>query len=1199
MKKNIQCICFFFAALFVLLPLHAQQVSKVSQLSALSQKHAQHQAGGSFSRSKVAADKWNTMRGYSATIGGSPQTTRQTAASHPLKQPLLFNKSKIQQYPKDLQVIEVQYADALATPVFVRLQANDGRFRFVNEQTAVVGALDLLHQFKALFRLNDAPHEMQLISAERDNLGIMHLRFQQQVGGIPVYGKQILVHFTTENDAVINGRYLPTPQVASLLPYFTPENTAQAALADLQTRTTVRQLSDEEKKLLHYQQASAELVIWAGNNEQIAIPKLAYRHTIRPNFLERWEYFVDAQTGEILNFYNNTCTEGPSTAQMTDLNGVNRTINTYQVGSTYYMIDGSRQMFNLAQSNLPEKPVGGIWCINANNTGATSFAQVTSSNNVWNSPRAASAQYNAGQCYEYYRTTHNRNSLNGQGGTIISVINVTQNGQQMDNAFWNGQFMAYGNGDQAFTPLAGALDVAGHEMTHGVIENNSAGGLEYQGQSGALNESFADVFGAMIDRNDWKMGEDIVQSGVFPGGALRDLQNPHNGCSSSNCNGWQPSSMSEYENTSQDNGGVHSNSGIPNRAFYLFATAVTKEKAERVYYRALTQYMTNHAQFLDMRNAVIQSATDLYGNNSYEAQSAGTAFDGVGIFGGASNNNNAQNDNYPPVNGTDWIAAYSYLASDPNAFYMIKSNNPTNNDFHPLTQSVAANNPTFPDDGSVGLFVGQDNNLYAFSTDYNNPGINQLTDSGDYGNVALSRDGNKMAVVSNSLTDANIYVYNFVTEQWHTFQLYNPTYSGVENGTARYADALDWDFTGEYVLYDAYSEINNTSGGVYGYWDVNFMHVWNSANNTAADGTVEKLFSSLPNGVSIGNPIFSKNSPYIVAFDYIEGNSYALLGANLNNGDVGTILSENATLGVPSYSRLDDAICFTTNDNNGNPMVAKISMAADKINSSGNPAGFASNMQWGTWFSIGQRPSSNCVGFAVNVSAQGSTQICSGGNVVLDAGAGYASYAWSGGGNQRFKTVSSAGNYVVTVTLNGCSAVSPPVVVSIRPNPTANFTTSVNASLVQCTNTSSSATEYLWNFGDGSTSTEPNPTHNYTSTGNKTITLTASNPCASNTTTRTVTISVVGIEPVNTSLLGTVLPNPSTGYLAVCLKNAPLQATQVTVYDLGGKCLLSEQHTSDANGSFNLDLRTCHVGVYLIEFVNDKGKYTELVSLLR
>ena len=103
------------------------------------------------------------------------------------------------------------------------------------------------------------------------------------------------------------------------------------------------------------------------------------------------------------------------------------------------------------------------------------------------------------------------------------MINVANSdGSDMDNAFWNGAVMFYGNGDQAFdAPLSKALDVAGHEMSHGVIQ--ATANLEYQYESDAMNESFADIFASMIDRDDWQIGEDVANSAVFPSGTMRDM----------------------------------------------------------------------------------------------------------------------------------------------------------------------------------------------------------------------------------------------------------------------------------------------------------------------------------------------------------------------------------------------------------------------------------------------------------------------------------------------------------------------------------------------------------------------------------------------------------------------------------------------------------------------------------------------------
>ncbi|CAG0908569.1 unnamed protein product, partial [Darwinula stevensoni] len=156
---------------------------------------------------------------------------------------------------------------------------------------------------------------------------------------------------------------------------------------------------------------------------------------------------------------------------------------------------------------MPDDPDGVIWTIDAFNTSPEKsnfkYDHVTSTNNSWSSKTAVSSHYNGGQAFEYFRNVHGRKSINGQGGNIISFVNVADDdGSSMGNAFWNGQAMFYGNGDGAFQPLARGLDVAGHEMSHGVIQ--STANLEYQGESGALNESFADVFGVLIDRDDWK-----------------------------------------------------------------------------------------------------------------------------------------------------------------------------------------------------------------------------------------------------------------------------------------------------------------------------------------------------------------------------------------------------------------------------------------------------------------------------------------------------------------------------------------------------------------------------------------------------------------------------------------------------------------------------------------------------------------------
>jgi len=188
---------------------------------------------------------------------------------------------------------------------------------------------------------------------------------------------------------------------------------------------------------------------------------------------------INAHTATIEKKYNDVCNFGPKTAKADDLYGTERTINTYELNGDYYLIDGSRSNFNVASSDLPDDPVGAIVTIDLRNNPVDQFGDwvdklqhVESSNNRWSNATAVSAHYNAGKSYEYFKNTFNRNSIDGKGGTIWSVINVSDDrGRPFDNAFWNGSAMFYGNGKDAFQELPKALDAAAHEMSHGVIQN--------------------------------------------------------------------------------------------------------------------------------------------------------------------------------------------------------------------------------------------------------------------------------------------------------------------------------------------------------------------------------------------------------------------------------------------------------------------------------------------------------------------------------------------------------------------------------------------------------------------------------------------------------------------------------------------------------------------------------------------------------
>ena len=454
---------------------------------------------------------------------------------------------------------------------------------------AASATYQFMSQVRGLLKLDNPESNFTVARTETDDLGQTHIRLTQTHRGVPVLGAELVAHLTNGEVSLLNGRYQPLPTDLSTTPKLALIDASEQALTDVRKTSNVRSFGDN---ILKMKTSEGALCIFA----EKGAAKLAYQLTIRPNLLERWEYVIDAQTGEVLDKYNHTCTFlGPIQASGRDLNGVTRSFKTYQQsGNAYYMIDASRPMFNATTSKMPGDPVGALWTVDARNVMSDNpkIYQITSGNNTDWSPTAVSAHYNAGVAYDYYRNTFNRNALNGNGATMVSLINVVDDdGKGLDNAYWNGQVMAYGNG-QLLKPLAGALDVAGHEMTHGVIQNTA--NLQYKTQSGAINESFADVFGTMIERVNWTMGESIATPAVLPSGAVRDLSNPNQGGKTKDPNGYQPATMAQYENTTEDNGGVHINSGIPNFAFYKFASVVGNDKAEKVYYRALTTYLVAH-----------------------------------------------------------------------------------------------------------------------------------------------------------------------------------------------------------------------------------------------------------------------------------------------------------------------------------------------------------------------------------------------------------------------------------------------------------------------------------------------------------------------------------------------------------------------------------------------------------------------------
>ena len=855
--------------------------------------------------------------------------------------------------------------------------------------------------------LDAAATQMQLQSSSSfriknewtDDLGYHHIKLDQLHHGVKVFDGEIMLHAKDGQIYMQNGNYAPSTRL--------PDLTRSAKVSSVEAQEIIR--TDVGSSFLTDWNSLAALGIaedakqWQGelvyynNKGQYT---LAHNYVVFANLAERYEYIVDAETGDVLDSWSTICQlcaskrdtdshagcshseakaaphtmapppDGPAVGTGRDLLNVTRNVNTYELNNAFYMIDASRPMYNAAQSDMPEDPVGAIWTIDIGNqspqNGNATYDQIASNNNNWNnSPEGVSAHYNAGESYAYFRETHNRNGITGDGQTIVSIVNVTdQNGNSMGNAFYNSLAIWYGNGDNTFFPLGRALDVAGHELTHGVVENTA--NLIYQNESGAMNESFADIFGAMIDRDDWRIGEDVARPGAFPGGALRNISNPHNGANTRDYgNGWQPEHMNERFTGSEDNGGVHINSGIPNYAYYKFATAVGKETAERVFYRALSTYLTRSSGFNDLRYAVEQSARDLY--NANVVAEAGQAFSEVGI--GQATVPDHETD--IEVNAGEDLLLSTNIASstlaDRTRLY-VDNLNTGQIIFNPLSSTSFLSRPSVTDDGSQAVFVGEDNTVHLINMDWStNPPTSEeftLTDLGtNWFNVVISRDGNRLALLENAEV-SRVVIYDDLTGEFKTFELFNPSFSeGVQTGEVLFADAMEFDHSGNVLMYDALNQLSGANGQSIAYWDIGFLEVWNPSANTFADGNIEKLFGSLPENISIGNPTFSKNSPFIISFDSrtSENNgsfSYQVIGMNVET-NTRQALVNNDFWGFPSYSRDDTRMAVDVGNDAGDAAegLATIGLQEDKISLTPGSINIYNEgeIHWGVWFSNGTR----------------------------------------------------------------------------------------------------------------------------------------------------------------------------------------------------------------------------------------------------
>lgn len=737
------------------------------------------------------------------------------------------------------------------------------------------------------------PENIRINKVETDKRGTLTGRGGQTFKGYPVYGTDFTFNISSGTER-FSGRTVEESKIAESVATLDAGQAIQTIRKDLREKTKERTLTKAELKLVGGTQAKVDTLYYPTAD---GLYRLSFRICYRPNLAEEWIYFINATDGTIISHYNNT--KGgweKKTFTGEDLNGVRRSIHTaYNTDANiYYLHNLAEEMNDLENEN------GAILVHDANFTNALKLKTepCTSKNNEW-SPLHVSTMWGITQTYHYFKNTFGRNSLDGEGGNIIGIINMNdeKTGGPMDNAYWNGAYMAFGNGDKAFKPLAGSLDVIGHELGHGVIEKTA--NLEYRAQAGAMNESFADIFGAMIDRANWQLGEDIVKPEFYPSGATRDMSNPHNGCASNKELGWQPAHTSELYTGEKDNGGVHINSGILNFAYYKYATATSKDKAEQVYYHALTHYLTSTSRFTDLRLAIIRSARELYGEEN--AAHATKAFDEVGVW--EDEVSLLPEMPLDPNPGDECLAAN---IKDPESGRVrLMTYNTATDTYKLISEMPALTTPSVTDNGKTLLYVGEDYKIYRCDLEKGTRTV--YSEETPFANVAISKDGKRVAAVTYSDYDPHVYVRNLDDKEWIVFKLFTPATEGTTYDV-KYADHIEFDLSGETLLYDAYNATSQFS-----FWNIGALEVWDEEMKDWSEGTISIPFT-VNDGTSVGNPTFFKNSPDKFIFEVISSDGKIKLALASNGKIRSSIITPLSQPAYPTLGIKDEYIALMEYD---------------------------------------------------------------------------------------------------------------------------------------------------------------------------------------------------------------------------------------------------------------------------------------------
>jgi Zn-dependent metalloprotease len=488
---------------------------------------------------------------------------------------------------------------------------------------------DIFKNHYKAFGLSD-PSEMRLYRTDIDEFGLKHYRFRQEYKNVPIFGAEYIIHERRNASPTGYGFISPDFKIPTH-PSISPQTALASALNEVNAQVYMWQNRENEamlKKILKDDFATfypePQLMLIGPNVFPFMTGyKLAYKIDVYAEQpLGYYSVFVDAHSGAIITKYNNLQYEYETGTAVTLYH------DTVQIVTEHF--PGGFRLREVRDGVV-------IMTLDANNkTGLKDATDFTDTDNFWNNVNArldetaTDVHWSTEMTYDYYKQVHHRNSIDNKGMDIISLAHI---GVNYANAYWNGAFMSYGDGNNR-NPFT-RVQIVGHELTHGVTQHTAA--LIYAYESGALNESFSDIFGMSIG---YWAGSTNPDGSMIWKIISRDLADPNST--------HQPDTYKgKYWKTGgADNGGVHTNSQVQNHWYYILCEGETGvndngqeydvkpigiEKAEKIAYRTLTYYLFPATQFSDARNASLQAAEELYGMCSDEYKTVANAWFAVGV----------------------------------------------------------------------------------------------------------------------------------------------------------------------------------------------------------------------------------------------------------------------------------------------------------------------------------------------------------------------------------------------------------------------------------------------------------------------------------------------------------------------------------------------------------------------------------------